>query len=82
MKHGVQPPISAVGGCIKHFKHDYNPHDDMNQMAEVVEKLVNSKSAPVMYAMASTILVRQEGAFDIKQAFRDFIISTMDKDDG
>ncbi len=52
----------------------YNPYGDLNQMAEVVEKLYGAtrgsmhKEYDLMYNILSV---------GIKQAFRDFIISTM-----
>ena len=49
---------------------DYNPYDDLNQMAEVVEKLGREEISPI--ELIDTLFSK-----GIKQAFRDFIISTM-----
>jgi hypothetical protein len=50
----------------------YNPYDDLNQMAEVVEKLL--KNEDIFDLDIANI---SNGYITIKQAFRDFIISTM-----
>ena len=54
----------------------YSPYEDLNQMAEVVEKLVDAerehKHAPLLYE-AHDIFLR---GGNIKKSFRDFIEST------
>jgi len=53
---------------------DYNPYDDLNQMADVVEKLLESE---IIIAGRIEELSLAPLSHGIKQAFRDFIISTM-----
>ena len=50
----------------------YNPYNDLNQMVVVVEKLMTKDWKGVMIMPDS----------DIKKAFRDFIISAMENDNG
>lgn len=53
----------------------YNPYDDLNQMAEVVEKLMRKKSKYLTssrHYMYYGIMAK-----GIKQALRDFITSTV-----
>lgn len=65
------PPADDKSGCIKFFKDDYNPYDDLNQMAEVVEKLWGG------HIKTKYLENYPFPSIPIKQAFRDFIISTM-----
>ena len=58
-----------LNGKVIHLQDEYNPYDDLNQMAEVVEKLFNSNGFLRYYNNLENL--------GIKQAFRDFIISTM-----
>ena len=60
----------------------YNPYDDLNQMAEVVEKLFDdfSSNEVTLLAWIKTIGRITDRESLIKQAFRDFIISTMLED--
>lgn len=56
----------------------YNPYDDLNQMAEVVEKLgADMLGVDVSDHLQHGHNLKNKG---IKQAFRDFITSTMEKD--
>ena len=65
--------ISATSNPYKWNK--YNPFDDLNQMAEVVEKLVHDG-----YGNLFDSFRKHNGFPFIKPAFRDFIISTMPED--
>ena len=58
-------------GKYLRFVSDYEPYDDLNQMAEVVEKLV--KLYGIDYAESVITLL------SIKQSFRDFIASTQEQ---
>ena len=79
------PPSDTKGGGIKHFKDDYNPYDDLNQMAEVVENRIHwILNHPYQTEFTNDMMPLLINCFrairrdvDIKQAFRDFIISTM-----
>ena len=55
----------------------YEPYDDLNQMAEVVEKLIQTDE--VLFPQTSNMgfSIRRDS---VKQAFRDFIISTKEKE--
>ena len=53
-----------------------NPYDDLNQMAEVVEKLLTEYDY-CYSSFPSQMIIATKG---VKRAFRDFIISTMPKD--
>ena len=53
----------------------YNPYDDLNQMAEVVEKLAPLRHRHFISSLTGVWLGAEEPS-TIKQAFRDFIIST------
>ena len=69
---------------------DYNPYDDLNQMAEVVEKLVIKYNCSP-FKVGTNEYIRSQNIWGeshhnlgtiksgnkIKTAFRDFIISTM-----
>ena len=56
----------------------YNPHDDLNQMADVVDDLsLLTKYNDEFDDMIKSIC---EPEITVKQAFRDFIISTMPED--
>ena len=56
---------------------DYNPYDDLNQMAEVVEKLRIIEDYETNRCRALELNDQLRTHPTIKQAFRDFIISTM-----
>ena len=60
----------------------YNPYDDLNQMAEVFDKLMSDSNFILMkfmtYDCSHTPPLRID--IPIKDAMRDFIISTMEKD--
>ena len=60
-----------VGQCW-HVTGTFNPYDDLNQMAEVVERLLKNERIPKALNIFS--------GEDIEQAFRDFIISTKEKE--
>ena len=55
------------------YDRDYNPYDDLNHVSDVVEELLER------YAPKRSICgaIRRKG---VKQAFRDFIISTIPGD--
>ena len=55
---------------------EYNPYDDLNQMVVVVEKLLDDADKFYLAKFSSHTL----DTVGIKQAFRDFIISTMPED--
>ena len=55
----------------------YNPYNDLNQMAEVVEKLLEDADIYIKGAFPNKYMFDRDG---VKQAIRDFIISTMEKD--
>ena len=67
------PPSDEKSGCIKHFKSDYSPHDDLNQMAEVFDELYKcpQKTENVKKFLSD---IYHNG---ISNAMRDFVISTM-----
>ena len=56
---------------------EINPYDDLNQMAEVVEKLID-KSGCILQIKSDYVT---DCLINIKQDFRDFIISTMGDSD-
>jgi hypothetical protein len=56
----------------------YSPYNDLNQMSEVVEKLLsNDQTYYSGGQFPNKHMVSRDG---FKQAFRDFIISTMEKE--
>ena len=57
---------------------EYNPYDDLNQMADVVTEISMLGKYTADYKELVNDLVLTIPV-DIKQAFRDFIISTSDK---
>jgi len=59
---------------------NYNPYDDLNQMADVVEKLASKWGVDEQICSDWVFAQEQMEVVGIKQAFRDFIISTMEKD--
>ena len=65
----------------KRLSAHYTPYDDLNQMAEVVEKLVSNireqKYAPELYQDVNPAYKIFLHGIQVKRAFRDFIISTM-----
>ena len=57
----------------------YNPYDDINQMANVVEELsVNPKYEPNFKQLVNNMVL--DIPLNVKSVLRDFIISTMEKD--
>ena len=55
--------------------YNYNPYDDLNQMAEAVDPLIClSINNGVMWH--TEMLRVAQGEKEVKQAFRDFIVST------
>ena len=56
---------------------EYNPYDDLNTMAEVVEKLGCDGKYGLKWTLVGMAVNPDESPQSIKQAFRDFIISTM-----
>ena len=67
------------GYCSTVVGHGADFYNDLNFMAEVVEKLMDSD---FINCMGELSLYFQEGhSVDIKQAFRDFVISKMEKAD-
>jgi hypothetical protein len=60
------------------FSHAYNPYDDLNKMAEVVEKLAGDGN--IGHAFIDMLFNDKYEINNIKQAFRDFILSTMEEE--
>ena len=56
----------------------YTPYDDLNQMAGVVEKLLIGNQCKKCFELMQIIALQVN--INIKQAMRDFIISTMPED--
>ena len=57
----------------------YNPYDDLNQMADVVDELsVNPKYEPDFKQLVNNMVL--DIPLTVKSVMRDFIISTTDKD--
>ena len=83
----VQNPSTDFGMWVSNGgsgRWKYNPYDDLNQMAEVVEKLLQNISSP-LNSMVNQPRILEQMYYtitlgSIKQAFRDFIISTKEKD--
>lgn len=72
----VNPENGGKSWIFTKEKGEYNTYDDLNQMADVVEKLmVDGEDIGKFMAMMVNKLVQLR---NIKQAFRDFIMSTMD----
>ena len=59
---------------------DYNPYDNLNQMAEVVEKLAPLQHRTFIGSMTGVWMGAVKPS-TIKECLRNFIISTMEKDD-
>ena len=69
-----------TGKAVQTLIGKYNPYDDLNQMAEVVEKLVCANRGAYSAKRdgdENQMLNRIKGRVPVKQAFRDFIISTI-----
>ena len=57
-----------------HLVIDHNPYDDLNQMAEVIEKLLDDANIYIEnQKYPNKYMITRDG---FKQAFRNFIIST------
>ena len=67
--------VMHVNKAVADYLGEYNPYDDLNQLAEVVEKLLDSAYTFYLAKLSSYVLDTK----GIKQAFRDFIISTMEE---
>lgn len=70
-------PFLRKNGILKMSEGYYNPYNDLNQMAEVFDKLDPSFNLTLNECGN---FIMQCNEFGIKQAMRDFIISTMPED--
>ena len=68
-----------VMGYTRNCPTNYNPYADLNQMAEVVETLLHTcMTKDDDYFEACCFRIDKD--YTVKQAFREFIISTMEED--
>ena len=64
--------VKNATSCLEWY---YNPYDDLNQMAEVIEKLLDDANIFIENQIyPNKYMITRDG---FKQTFRDFIISTM-----
>ena len=68
------PPTDDKSGCIKYFKDEYNPYDDLNQASEVFDKLNSRGFDKNMQEFNMNVFVK---ALPIKESINKFITSTM-----
>jgi len=84
---GYKPKVGAVGFeggfiVVTEMMQDFywNPYDDLNQRAEVVEKKLDEDFESGIERL--NMYLNEGHSVNIRQAFRDFIISTMGEKDG
>jgi len=58
----VTSPVE-MEGCIKYWKNDYNPYDDITQLVQVVEKIMQREGLHITIVDEETVL----------SAFRKFV---------